>query len=346
MASAPGHAGGAPIAAPVTLIVGDEELLVERAVAAAIALATGGNGAVNASPGDGAAPGTGGGVDVHQVTAAELGPGELTNLTAPSLFGTGSVVVVRSAQDANKDLSGELVRLARSPAPDVFLVITHAGGAKNKALLGDLINLGARQVDCPSVKRFGERMDFLRGEFRQAGRKADDGGLRALLDAVGNDLRDLAAACSQLAADTTGVINQAVVARYYHGRAEATGFSVADKACEGNLADALEQLRWALATGTSPVLITSALASGLRTLGLVGSVGRGLSPGALAADLGMPPWKIDKARQQLRGWTSAGLARAHAAVAEADAQVKGEGASAGYALERAITSIVACRTPE
>ncbi len=139
------------------------------------------------------------------------------------------------------------------------------------------------------------------------------------------------------------MINQAAVAQYYRGRAEATGFSVADRACEGKLADALEQLRWALATGTSPVLITSALAQGLRTLGLVGAAGRGLSPNALAAELGMPSWKIDKARQQLHGWTSEGLAAAHAAVAEADAAVKGEGASAGYALERAITTIVACR---
>lgn len=344
MASAPGRAGAATVAAPVTVIVGDEELLVERAVAAVIALATGRNGAAQAGADGADAADAGSAAAVHQVAAAELSHGELTNLTAPSLFGDGCVVVVRSAQDAGKDLSGELTRLATSPAPGVFLVVTHAGGAKNKALVTDLVRAGARQVDCPTIKRFGERMDFLRGEFRQAGRKADDAGLRALLDAVGNDLRDLAAACSQLAADTTGVINQAAVARYYQGRAEATGFSVADKACEGNLADALELLRWALATGTSPVLITAALASGLRTLGLVGSVGRGLSPNALAADLGMPPWKIDKARQQLRGWSSAGLAKAHAAVAEADAQVKGEGASAGYALERAITTIVACRT--
>jgi DNA polymerase-3 subunit delta len=343
MASAPGRAAAATVAAPVTVIVGDEELLVARAVAAVVAMASAANVAATASPGDTAAVGPDGGIDVHQVAASGLANGELTNLTAPSLFGGGCVVVVGSAQDAGKDLSNELTRLARSPAPDVFLVITHAGGAKNKTLLTDLVSAGARRVDCASVKRFGDRMDFLRGEFRQAGRKADDAGLRALLDAVGNDLRDLAAACSQLAADTTGVINQAAVARYYQGRAEATGFSVADKACEGSLADALEQLRWALATGTPPVLITSALASGLRTLGLVGSVGRGLSPNALAADLGMPPWKIDKARQQLRGWTSAGLAKAHAAVAEADAQVKGEGASAGYALERAITTIVACR---
>ncbi len=320
----------------MTVIVGEEDLLVEREISAVLASAGGRS--------DPSGPGAlDGGVDVHDVSAAGLAAGELTGLTAPSLFGGDCLVVVRAAQDAGKDVTAELVRLAEAPPPDVRLVITHSGGAKNKALLASLASAGASRVDCPAIKRFGERMDFLRGEFSRAGRKADDGGLRALLDAVGNDLRDLAAACSQLAADTNGVIGQETVARYYRGRAEATGFSVADRACEGSLTAALEQLRWALATGTSPVLISSALAAGLRTLGLVGSVGRGLNANALAADLGMPPWKIDKARQQLRGWTAAGLASAHAAVAEADAQVKGEAASAGYALERAITTIVACR---
>jgi DNA polymerase III subunit delta len=330
-----GSAAGPELRAPdpVTVIVGEEDLLVERAVSDVLASAAGSAG-LNVADG---------GLDVHDVPAAGLPPGDLTALTAPSLFGGACVVVIRAAHDASKEVTGELTRLAESRAPDVLLVVTHSGGAKNKALLASLAAAGARRVDCPVIKRFSERMDFLRAEFGRAGRKADDGGLRALLDAVGNDLRELAAACSQLAADTTGVIGQETVARYYRGRAEATGFSVADRACEGSLTAALEQLRWALSTGTSPVLISSALAAGLRTLGLVGSVGRGLSPNALAADLGMPPWKIDKARQQLRGWTAAGLAAAHAAVAEADAQVKGEAASAGYALERAITTIVACR---
>ena len=336
MATGVGREGDQPgrdSSGSVTVIVGDEELLVERAVSAAVAAAKASS---EAGP-DGTEP------DVHDVAAAGLTAGELAGLTAPSLFGGGSVVVIRSVEDAAASLAGELTRLAMSAAPDVSLVLTHSGGAKNKTFLADLAAAGARRVDCPSIRRFGERMDFLRGEFRRAGRKVDDGGLRALLDAVGTDLRELAAACSQLAADTTGVVSQAVVARYYHGRAEATGFAVADKACEGNLPAALEQLRWALATGTSPVLVTSALAAGLRTLALVGSAGRGLSPSAQASDLGMPSWKIDKARQQLRGWTSEGLARAHAAVAEADVQVKGEGVSAAYALERAITTIVACR---
>jgi DNA polymerase III subunit delta len=321
----PSNASGEARAAPVTVIVGDEELLVERAV----------RGIVHAAPDT---------ADVHDVRAADLKPGDLPALTAPSLFGGGGLVVVRSVQDASKDVAAELGRYAAAPAPDIALVLTHSGGAKNKSLLASLAGNGAGRIDCPAIKRFGERLDFLRGEFRQAGRKADEGGLRALLDAVGTDLRELAAACSQLAADTTGPISQAVVARYYRGRAEATGFTVADRAVEGKLADALEQLRWALSTGVSPVLITSALAQGVRALGRVGAAGRGRSADALAAELGMPSWKIDRVRQQLRGWTAEGVARAHSIVAETDAQVKGEGASPGYALELAITQIVACRS--
>jgi DNA polymerase-3 subunit delta len=325
-ASTAGRHGAASVP-PVTVIVGEEELLVERAVADVVAAAA-----------------ASGAADFHDVRAAELSPGGLSMLTAPSLFGGGCVVIVRAAQDAGKDVAAQLIRHAAEPVPEVVLVLTHAGGAKGKALLADLTDAGTARINCPSIKRFGERMDFLRAEFSRAGRKADDSGLRALLDAVGTDLRDLAPACSQLAADTTGVIRAAVVARYYRGRAEASGFTVADRACEGKLADALVQLRWALSTGTSPVLITSALAQGVRALGRVGTAAKGKRADALAAELGMPPWKIDKVRQQLRGWTPEGVARAHSAVAAADAQVKGEAASAAYALERAIRIIVASRS--
>jgi len=328
------EAGGAIGARPLTVIVGEEELLVERAVAAALP-----------SEAADAADGPWAGTDIHEVRGADLAAGELAMLTAPSLLGGECAVVVVGAQDVNAAVAAELGELAAAIPDQVRLIVTHAGGAKGKALLAALLKAGARRVDCPPIRRFGERMDFLRGELARAGRKADDGGLRALIDAVGTDLRDLAAACDQLASDTTGVITAQVVARYWRGRAEATGFSVADRALEGNLAEALAQLRWALAIGTAPVLITSALARGLRTLGQVGT-SRGKGADALAAELGIPAWKIDKIRQQLRGWSSASLARAHSAVAQADADVKGEGASAGYALERAIRVIVESRSAD
>lgn len=328
-----------PVAAPaspgsLTLITGEEELLVERAVTSVLAAIAAATAPQESGPA---------GSDVHDVQAADLTAGELSMLTAPSLFGGECVVVVRASQDASAAVATEIGQLATELPAEVFLVVTHAGGAKGKSLLAALGAAGARRIDCPSVRRFSERMDFLRAEFARLGRKADDSGLRGLVDAVGTDLRDLAAACDQLAADTTGVISAQTVARYWRGRAEASGFSVADRALEGNLAEALAQLRWALAIGTAPVLITSALARGIRTLGQVGTASRGKGSDALAAELGMPSWKLDKIRQQLRGWTSDGLARAHSAVALADAQVKGEGASAGYALERALRTIVESR---
>jgi DNA polymerase III subunit delta len=324
-----------PTLAPVTLVVGEEEFLVDRAVRDLVA----------------AARDAGLGGEVHDLDASALGPGELDSLTSPSLFGGGCVLVVRSAQNASKEVAAELAGYMMNPAADVVLVLTHAGGAKGKELLaagqGAVKGAGqgarAQLIECPKVTRFSERLDFIRAEFRRAGQRADDGAARALLDAVGSDLRELAAACDQLAADTEGGIDEAVVATYYRGRAEATGFTVADRAVEGHLAQALEQLRWALATGVSPVLICSALAQGVRLLGRVGSAPRGVSSATLAAEVGAPPWKIDRVRQQLRGWHPNGIARALHAVAEADAQVKGEAISAAYALERAVRRIVASR---
>ena len=171
------------------------------------------------------------------------------------------MVVIRAAQNATKEIAAELARYAARPAPDAALIMTHAGGAKGKDLVAGVRAAGAQVIECPKVTRFAERLDFVRAEFRRSGQRADDATARALLDAVGSDLRELAAACEQLAADADHV-DEAVVATYYRGRAEATGFTVADLAVEGHLARALEQLRWALATGVSPVLICSALAQG------------------------------------------------------------------------------------
>ncbi|MBF0930922.1 MAG: DNA polymerase III subunit delta, partial [Actinomyces graevenitzii] len=51
----------------------------------------------------------------------------------------------------------------------------------------------------------------------------------------------------------------------------------------------------------------------------------------------------DSARRQLRGWSDDGLADAIVAVANADAQVKGEERDAVYALERAVLKVVHAR---
>lgn len=312
---------------PLTLIVGDEELLAERAVGEVIAAARADD------------PET----EVIDLTPENLEAGRLAELTSPSLFGGGKVLVLRSAQDLGKELIAEVLAYAERPADDVALVAVHAGGAKGKALVDGLSKAGARKVTCSKITKPGERVAFVRAEVRRCGGTIGAEAARALVDAVGHDLRELAAACSQLVADTGGKISEEAVARYYRGQAEVSGFNVADSAVEGDLVQALEKLRWALATGVAPVQITSALAQGVRALAKVSGAPRGARGAALAKELDMPPWKIDKTQRQLRGWSADGIARALRVVADADAQVKGGATDPAYALERAIAEITAAR---
>lgn len=313
--------------ASVTVVVGDEELLVERAIAAIVAIA-------RSADAD---------TDVRELPAALLEVGQLAELTSPSLFGERRVLVFRDAEELPKDVVDEVVAVIREGADDVGVVLVHKGGARGKPLLDAALIAGARRVDCARLTRPGERVDFVRAEFRVAGRAISEDGARALIEAVGNELRELAAACAQLCTDTDGQVDAELIGRYYRGRAEANGFAVSDRALEGRLGEALEQLRWALAVGTAPVLITSALAQGIRALAKVASAPRGLYGAELARVLEMPPWKIERVKGQLRGWTPSGVAAAVSAIAQADEQVKGGGTDAGYALEKAVLAIVAAR---
>jgi DNA polymerase-3 subunit delta len=164
------------------------------------------------------------------------------------------------------------------------------------------------------------------------------------VQAVGQDLRALAGAAHQLTSDFPDQpITGSVVKKYFGGRAEVKSFAVADAALYGRTAVALEELRWALDSGTAPVLVTSAFAGGLRGLAKFRSAPRGLREGDLAREAGVPPWKIRVLREQARGWDDLGLARAINAVAQADADVKGAASDAAYALERMVLRVATAR---
>ncbi|UOE19917.1 DNA polymerase III subunit delta [Thermobifida halotolerans] len=312
---------------PLSVVVGDEELLVDRAVAELVA-------AVRADDPD---------VDVHDLVPSQVSAGKLVEVTSPSLFGERRVVVLRSAQDLTKEPAGVVTDYLKDPADDVVLVLAHAGGAKGKALLQTALKAGAHRIDCAKPTKDAERVKFIRGEFSRAGRQIAPDAAQALLDAVGTDLREIAAACTQLIADTEGRVDAAAVARYHRGRAEASGFTVADRTVEGRLPEALEQLRWALAVGMAPVLINSALAGAVRGIAVAVQPTRGVSDAELAKRARVPPWKLRTIRQQARGWSPRGVAHAMRVVAETDALIKGAGRDPAYALERAVIEIATAR---
>ena len=318
--------GGVTLPGAPRLVLGDEELLVARAVTAAIA-------EVRQAEPD---------ADVEEFAASEMTSGDLMAAASPSLFGGVKVVVIRDAQDARKELAAALLSFAAAPEPETVLVITHAGGAKGKAIADGLREAGATVVPAGRITKHRERVEFVREEIRRLGGKANEAAAEALIAAVGNDLRDLAAACSQLVADTGGRIDTDSVNRYYRGRAEVSGFTVADAAIVGDLPKALEALRWALHVGVDPVPIADALADGVRTVSRVASAGRA-NAYQLASTLGLPPWKVERAQRQARGWSADGLAQAMLVAAECNAEVKGGAEDRGYALERAVFALTAAR---
>lgn len=281
--------------------------------------------------------------DVTDVDAASLHAAGLAELTSPSLFAASRVVVVRGIDALPQETVDPLLAYAGNPAPDAAVVLTHRGGQKGKGTVDKLRKAGVGVVSCDSLKSY-EVPRFVVAEVRRAGGRISEDAAGMLVDAVGSDLRTLAGAVSQLLADTGDhTVTEDLIKRYFSGRAEVSSFAVADAALAGQRAQALEQLRWALRSGVPPVLVTSALASGLRGLAKLSGAPRGARDAELARDVGAPPWKIKIMRGQLRGWSPDQLATAIGAVARADADIKGAADDAEYALEKAVLAITDAR---
>lgn len=307
------------VLAPIVLVQGAEGLLVDRALDSL---------GVQSKTAD---PQT----EKTTLAAAAYQSGMLSFLTSPSLFGEPRLVVIDNLETTTDALITDVIDYLENPAPDVWLVLAHRGGVRGKKMLDALKKSGFPVIACEPVKRDGDKLIFAASEFKRAGRRATQGAVRALVEALGSDLRELGAACSQLMADTTGTIDETLVDKYYGGRVEATGFKVADAALAGDSASAIQLLRHALATGADPVPIVAALAMKLRTLAKVA----GLRSGHTANEIGLVSWQIDRARKDLSNWTSDGLAVAITAVAQADAEVKGAGRDPVFAVERAVLTI-------
>ena len=308
---------------PLHLVLGGEELLVDRAVAAIVRAAR-------------ACAGTDD-VPVDHLRAGDVSTNELAELLSPSLFADERVVVLEAADEAGKDAAALIDSAAADLPPGTVLVVVHSGGGRAKALVSQLRERGAHIHQCAKIAKAGERAAFVRAEFRALNIKADDETVGALLDAVGSDIRELASACSQLVADTGGAVDANAVRRYHSGKAEVTGFDIADKAVVGDIAGSTEALRWAMLRGVAHVLIADALAEAVHTIARV----RPLSGGAhrLAGELGMPPWRIEKAQKQARRWTPDRIATAIRLVASLNADVKGAAADPNYALENTVRKV-------
>jgi DNA polymerase-3 subunit delta len=314
----------------ILLITGNAEYLAERTRVRAIAAVT------QEHPE----------CEVSEASAVGLQPGELAGLTSASLFSDLTALVLTDLQELPDVAQTELLAYAAGTSPDIAVVLIHGGGNKAKGLLDKLRKLPSVsevKLEAPKYERDFAR--WIHTEFRDLGARIDEEGATLLVAAVGQDLRALGGAAAQLIAsvDRGTEVTASVVRRYFGGRADVRGYEIADAAIDGRISVALEQARWAEAAKVAPVLITSAFASGLRSLAKLSCAPQGLRDNDLAAQVGAPPFKIRAMRQQLRAWEPDGLAKALDAVAQADLDVKGGAADPAYAIERMVLAVAAQR---
>lgn len=293
--------------APVVLVMGEEELLAERAVAEAVRAATAALG-----------PGT----SVEEVRAGALPEGFTMGLATPSLFGGGRVTVILDAEQLDKAAREAVLALARDPHPGMALVLRAASAGRQARFFKELQQVA--EVKLVPRLRPGERAAWLRQELRRQGRKADDRTIEALLATVGQDLRELAGAVAklQVAVPPPAPITAEHVAEHLTPTAERGVFDLVDAVLARDAPAALNHLDALLAQGEQPVGLLALLARQLRLVLRVSELGGSDSQAAQAIGGGTRDWQVRRARQQARKFDHAALRRALALVAEADVGVR------------------------
>ena len=263
----------------------------------------------------------------HNLTEAYQS-GQLFNFASPSLFAEPRLILIESP---NKDLLEDLQRFSKEPVELTFLVIRIQGqSAVNK----DFQKLNSQQIDCDAPKREADKQAFIQSEFRELGKSIAPDAQRLLLQTFGNDLAELAAACSQLAQTDDAEIDFEKVDVLFGGREQTTAFKVVDAAFAGDMQTALRLLRNARDTGIDPVPLVATVAMRARQLSKLIS-----SPSASASDIGVADWQLRKLRSELAGWSEGGLEGLVRLVAHTDEMVKGGSRHPDYDLERLLIAV-------
>ena len=292
----------------VTLVIGDEELLAERAVTAAVRAAT-----------DALGPGTA----VEQISAGSLPEGFAMGLATASLFGGGRVVVIDQAQELDARAREAVLAVASDPDPQTILVLRAPAPGRQAKFLNEVGKHG-EVVKTPKLKP-ADRTRWVKAELRARKRKADDRAVAALIEQAGSELRDLAAAIYKLnvAVPPPASITADDVTNHLTRTAEHGIFELTDAVFAGNCRGALALVDALIEQGEDPLGLLSLLARQLRLLVRVADH-QGTSSSRVAELIGggVRDWQVDRAKRQARRYDPAQLRRGLAAIAEADTEVR------------------------
>lgn len=249
------------------------------------------------------------------------------------------LVIVEDVDKLDAASLETLAAYAKDPAPFTCLVLVATKIAKNSKLYRAVAATGVTYEY--AAPRRSEYADEVVKMFRERGKKISGAAAQTLVERVGRDLRHLDTEADKLASyvgQSAEVGMQDVTSAVEVGAA-ASVFELTDAVGERDTRRALLVLRRLLQAGESPLGVHAMLARHVRALVGARALGaRGMSPDAMAPEIGMAPWLARAAAKQAARYEAEGLARALVGLADAEEQMKTSSADAGLVLERWIVS--------
>lgn len=315
------HRKGSGPPAPVTLIKGNEDALVQRALRETRTQLT------RLAPE----------AEAESFSAATYESGELATYTSGSLFATEKILTVTDLEQMSDAFAQDFAAYITAPFDGIWIIALHGGGNRGQRVLRAIKAAQFPVITCETPKGDQAKIALVLEEVRDQGGNMDRDAAEALVAALGGELGELLASARQLTFDSGGHITREAVHTFHRGRVETKPYEVADALAEGNQTRALLLVRQAFATGVPPVVVVSALASKFRLLA------KAKVPGLSPADVKAHPFQMDRARREAMRWSEPALGRAIRQIARADAAVKGESRAPEGAVELCIMEIARTR---
>lgn len=275
-----------------------------------------------------------------EVDAAEWQGGELQDLATPSLFGERRALLVNDCRSLSKEAVAELAAYVAAPDPDSPLVLSCVVAERGKppaALVKIAEALGrVRQVALPAKDLEG----WLLRRAEAVALDLTPQGARSLVEVVGQDAGELAAAVEQLAGAYAGErVGPLEVGRQFKGLGEQRSWDLCDKAFGKDLPGAIRSLRSIEEGGDEALMVLGAIASRLRDLIRVRALPERLPPAEVKQRAGLRfDWQARRYQQQARNFTLEELVSIHERVTETDLALK-SGATGDVAMPVLIASI-------
>jgi DNA polymerase-3 subunit delta len=283
-----------------------------------------------------------GDVRATEVSAAEWQGTELQDLATPSLFGEARALLVTDCRSLSKDALGALGAYLSAPDPDALLVLTCTVAERGKvpaALqrlvepVGDIRQLQVGRKDLePWLVQRAKRLDL----------DLTIPAARALVQTLGEDLGQLAAAVEQLGNAFRGqTVSPAQVHQQFRGLGDQKTWDLCDRAFAKDLAGAIRALRSIEENGDEALMVLGGIAVRVRDLLRVRSLPDRLGPSQAAREAGLRfEWQARRYQQQARNFTLEDLVAIHDRIADADRALK-SGAPGDVVMPVLIAAIAA-----